>query len=76
MTYTDRLRERLRAAFGAPCPTCGSPTGGSVRRQAEAIGVTHTALWRFLRGGRPSADLIDRAEAWLALHERAEQTAR
>ena len=75
-TFTDRLRERTRTTLGGPCPTCGQPTGGATRESATTLGISHTTLWRFLRGGKPSALLVDRLVDWLDEHEEAEARAR
>lgn len=65
MTLTERLREQVRAA-AKTCPTCGQPTeAGGARRLAGKIGVSHTTLWRFLRGDPCSSDTLDSIDAWL-----------
>lgn len=62
----DELRERVKRKLGY-CPTCGQPRDMRSREAAEAIGVAHTTLWRFLSGRSPSADLVDRLAKWLGV---------
>jgi transcriptional regulator with XRE-family HTH domain len=69
-TFTEGLRTRLRSAFGV-CPTCGQPTEHSTREIADEIGLSHTTLWRFLKGKKPSADVVDRLVDWLDEHEKS-----
>ena len=62
--FTQALRIRVGAALGV-CPTCGQARV-TTREMAEQIGVrSHTSLWRFMKGGKPSADLVDRLVDWL-----------
>ena len=64
-SFTDDLRRRVREKAGV-CPTCGQPTtDGGIRALAEATGVQHTTLWRFLRGGVAQSTVIDRLVRWL-----------
>lgn len=49
-TLTESLRRRLNERVA--CPTCHQPLPGkNVRDMAAEIGLPHTVLWRFLRGG-------------------------
>lgn len=52
---TELLRKYVKEEFC--CPTCGVPR--HFREVADKIGVNHTTLWRFMRGGKPSANLLD-----------------
>jgi hypothetical protein len=63
-TFTDQLRTRVQTALGV-CPTCGQPTGMATREMGARVGVAHSTLWRFLKGKKPSADLVDRLVDWL-----------
>lgn len=66
MSYTETLRRRLRAKVKI-CPTCGQATReGGLREAADAIGIGHTTLWRFLHGRDITGRNIDLIEAWLA----------
>jgi hypothetical protein len=75
MTFTDDLRQRVRDRLGdAVCPTCGQETNPlGVRTKAQLIGVDHSTLWRFLRGGKPSSALIDALVSWLEQAKGAER---
>lgn len=63
MTLLDDLRLRARNAVGY-CACCGRPIG-STRATAKLIGVPHSTLARFLRGGEPSGRLVDTLDEWL-----------
>jgi hypothetical protein len=58
-TFTDSLRRRLRE-HALICPTCGQSTeAGGIRALAKRSGVTHTTLWRFMRGSDVTGTTID-----------------
>jgi hypothetical protein len=64
-SFTDSVRRRIREQSGE-CPTCHQPTSdGGIRRVADAIGISHTSLWRFLRGGDITGRNLDKMIAWL-----------
>lgn len=60
MMYSDELRSRL-----AP-----SRERTTIRDLAARIGVSQTALFRFLRGGTVQSDTIDAIEAFVRQAER------
>jgi len=66
-SFTDRLRTRVQAVAGV-CPTCGQSRSTS-REIAAQVGTSNTTIWRFLKGGKPSADLVDQLVDWLDEHE-------
>ena len=69
VAFTDQLRIRVQAVLGV-CPTCGQPVGTiNLSELAKEVGTSHTTIWRFLRGGRPSATLVDQIVDWLDEHE-------
>jgi hypothetical protein len=64
-SFTDSVRRRIRERSGE-CPTCHQPTReGSIRGIADVIGMSHTTLWRFLRGGDITGRNLDKVIAWL-----------
>lgn len=66
MTLTERLRRDVRAA-GLICPTCGQPTADrGIRGLADAIGIPHSVLWRFIQGKDATGRTLDKIDAWLA----------
>ena len=68
-TFTAGLRRRLEADTWR-CPTCHHPTSeNGVRGLAERVGVPHTVLWRFLRGGDMTGRNIDLVVAFLEREE-------
>lgn len=68
-SMTDALRRRLLE--GIACPTCHQPLPGeSTRKLADAMGMTHTGLWRFLKGGDMTGRNLDKVDAYLKALER------
>ncbi len=63
-SYVDNLRTRLRAALGY-CGCCGRATSPLTKETAAQMRVSYTTLWRFLKGGKPSADVLDHFISWL-----------
>jgi hypothetical protein len=63
-TLTGSLRRRLRETNPA-CPTCGQPTGQSLRALGEATGVPFTVLGRFLKGADMTGRNLDKIDAFL-----------
>ena len=64
-TLTASLRRRLRESQPT-CPTCGQPTGTSLRALGESVGVPFTVLARFLKGGDMMGRNLDLVAAYLA----------
>jgi hypothetical protein len=64
-TLTDGLRRRLAESTGV-CPTCGQPTGDSLRQLAANTGVHFSTLHRFLRGGAATSRNLDKIAAYLS----------
>jgi hypothetical protein len=64
-TLTESIRRRVREKSGE-CPTCHQPTAeGGVRQVAQDIGLSHTTLWRFMRGHQATSDVLDKIVTWL-----------
>jgi hypothetical protein len=63
-SLTESLRRRLRDHNPA-CPTCGQPTGSSLRALGEQVGVPFTVLARFLKGGDATGRTLDKIAAYL-----------
>lgn len=66
-SFTDRLRERLKARMGT-CPTCGVPRM-SQRDVVRLTGINPATLSRFLAGNAPSAGLVDALTEYLGAEE-------
>lgn len=63
-TMTESLRRRLRERI--ECPTCLQPMpGDSMRSLADSLGLPHTVVWRFLRGGDMTGRNLDKVAAYL-----------
>jgi len=62
-TPTGQLRLRFTEALGR-CPTCGRP-GRSMTEAAKQIGMSRTALYRFLDGAPIHSDHFDAISAWI-----------
>lgn len=64
-TLSERIRDEVRD-LSAPCPTCGQPRNKrGLRHLAAEIGIPHTVLWRFMKGGAATTDTLDRIDTWL-----------
>lgn len=63
-SMTESLRRRLRERI--ECPTCFRPMpGDSVRSLADAVGLPHTVLWRFLQGKDMTGRNLDKVAVYL-----------
>lgn len=63
MTFSDRIRDSLRAEIG-PCPCCHGPRS-TIAEMAANLDQPPSSVGRFLAGGKPSVALLDVADAWL-----------
>ena len=63
-TLTEGMRRRLLEF--CECPTCHRPINdGGLRALADQIGIVHTVLWRFMRGGDMTGRNLDKVAAFL-----------
>jgi len=65
-TLIDELRQRTKRRL-LYCPTCGQGTKNNLRESATRIGMAHTTLWRFVKGGQPSARVMLKIAEWLGI---------
>ena len=67
-SLTTSIRRRVLAV--AACPHCHQAMPGQSHREiAEAMGIPHTVLWRFLRGSDITGRNLDKVHAWLSRNE-------